>query len=103
MLVHWIWLSTRPHISDRLKVELVRRFQDPETIYFADADSFSQVEGLSAEGLAVLADKQLTEAERILRDCQRENLGILPDSRIYPTRRWYFIIKEGCLILTARP
>ena len=87
MLVHWIWLSTRPHISDRLKVELVRRFQDPETIYFADADSFSQVEGLSAEGLAALADKKLTEAEKILRDCQRENLGILTYlDAAYPAR-----------------
>ena len=87
MLVHWIWLSTRPHISDRLKVELVRRFQDPETIYFADADSFSQVEGLSAEGLAALADKKLTEAEKILRDCQRENLGILTyQDAAYPAR-----------------
>ena len=87
MLVHWIWLSTRPHISDRLKVELVRRFQDPETIYFADADSFSQVEGLSAEGLAALAAKKLTEAEKILRDCQRENLGILTyQYAAYPAR-----------------
>ena len=87
MLVHWIWLSTRPHISDRLKVELVRRFQDPETIYFADADSFSQVEGLSAEGLAALAAKKLTEAEKILRDCQRENLGILTyQDAAYPAR-----------------
>ena len=63
MLVHWIWLSTRPHISDRLKVELVRRFQDPEAIYFADGDSFSQVEGLSPEGMSALADKNLAEAE----------------------------------------
>ena len=87
MLVHWIWLSTRLHISDRLKVELVRRFQDPEAIFFADADSFSQVEGLSAEGLSALADKNLKEAEKILRDCRRENLGILTyQDEGYPAR-----------------
>ena len=87
MLVHWIWLSTRTHISDRLKVELVRRFQDPEAIYFADADSFSQVEGLSAEGMSALADKNLAEAEKILRDCRRENLGILTyQDAAYPAR-----------------
>ena len=64
MLVHWIWLSTRPHISERLKVELVRHFQDPEAIYFADEASFSHVEGLTPEGMSALADKNLTEAER---------------------------------------
>ena len=87
MLVHWIWLSTRPHISDRLKVELVRHFQDPEAIYFADADSFTQVEGLTPEAMAALADKNLTEAEKILRDCRRENLGILTyQDAAYPAR-----------------
>ena len=87
MLVHWIWLSTRPHVSDRLKVELVRRFQDPETIYFADKESFAQIEDLSEEGRASLADKNLTEAEKILRDCRRENLGILTyQDAAYPAR-----------------
>ena len=87
MLVHWIWLSTRPHVSDRIKVELVRRFQDPEAIYFADAESFAQVDGLTEEGRAALADKNLTEAEKILRDCQRENLRILTyQDAAYPAR-----------------
>ena len=87
MLVHWIWLSTRPHISDRLKVELVRHFQDPEAIYFADTASFSQVEGLSPEGMSALMDKNLAEAEKILRDCRRENLGILTyQDASYPAR-----------------
>ena len=87
MLVHWIWFSTRPHISDRLKVELVRRFQDPEAIYFADTDSFAQVEGLSEEGKSALADKNLANAETILRDCQRENLSILTyQDASYPAR-----------------
>ena len=77
MLVHWIWLATRSHVSDKLKVELVRQFQDPEAVYFADSDSFFQIEGLSDEGKTALTDKNLTEAEKILRDCQRENLSIL--------------------------
>ena len=87
MLVHWIWLSTRMHISDRVKVELVHRFQDPEAIYFADKESFLQVENLSEEGRNALADKNLTEAEKILRDCRRENLGILTyQDAAYPAR-----------------
>ena len=87
MLVHWIWLSTRAHINERVKVELVHRFQDPETIYFADSDSFAQIEGLSDAGKITLADKNLAEAEKILRDCRRENLGILTyQDAAYPAR-----------------
>ena len=54
MIVHWIWLATRPDISDRLKVELVRHFQDPENIYFADPESYREVEGISGEGIAAM-------------------------------------------------
>ena len=87
MLVHWIWLSTRRSISDRVKAELVRHFQDPEAIYFADAETFSQIENLSDEGKAALADKNLTDAQKILRDCRRENLGILTyQDAAYPAR-----------------
>ena len=87
MLVHWIWLSTRRSISDRVKAELVRHFQDPEVIYFADAETFSQIENLSDEGKAALADKNLTDAQKILRDCRRENLGILTyQDAAYPAR-----------------
>ena len=87
MIVHWIWLATRPHVSDRVKVELVRHFQDPEAVYFADADSFSEIGGLTEEGKAALADKELRDAEKILRDCQRENLSILTfQDAAYPAR-----------------
>ena len=87
MLVHWIWLATRAHINERVKVELVRHFQDPEAVYFADAASYLQIEGLSEEGKAALADKCLTEAEKILCQCQRENLGILTyQDAAYPNR-----------------
>lgn len=87
MLVHWIWLAIRNHVSDRLKVELVRHFQDPETIYFADAESYGVVSGISAEGKAALADKNLQEAENILRLCRRKNLNILTfQDAAYPAR-----------------
>jgi len=87
MVVHWIWLATRQSISDRVKVELVRHFQDPETLYFADSDSYQAVEGLSPEGFSALKDKDLRPAEKILADCQRENLRILTyQDAAYPGR-----------------
>ncbi len=87
MLAHWIWLATRPHISDRIKAELVRHFRDPETIYFADEENFREIEGLTAEGYVSLQDKSLRDAEKILEDCRRENVGILTyQDAAYPAR-----------------
>ena len=87
MIVHWIWLATRSSISDRLKAELVCHFQDPEAIFYADADSYRQIEGLSPEGIAALLDKDLRPAEKILDDCDRACLRILTyNDAAYPNR-----------------
>ena len=87
MLAHWIWLATRPHISDRIKAELGHRFRDPEARYFADAESFREIEGLTEESHASLMDKNLREADKILTDCRRENIGILTfQDAAYPAR-----------------
>ena len=87
MMVHWIWLATRPSVSDRLKVELLHHFQDPENVYFADPDSYRQVEGLSEEALDALKDKDLQPAQQILEDCRREKLQILTyQDAAYPNR-----------------
>ena len=87
MLVHWIWLSTRAHVGDRTKVELLRHFQDPEGVYFADPESYACIEGLREEGKTALLDKDLSHAEKILRDCHRENLRILTyQDAAYPAR-----------------
>ena len=87
MIVHWIWLATRPNITDWLKVELLHSFQDPENVYFAEPDIYKQIEGLTPEGLEALKDKNLRPAEKILADCQRERLQILTDQdAAYPSR-----------------
>ena len=87
MIVHWIWLATRNAVSDRLKVELLHHFQGPENVYFADADSYRQVEGLTAEGMESLKDKNLRPAEKILQDCRQEKLQILTyQDAAYPNR-----------------
>ena len=75
MLVHWIWLATRPALHDRDKVMLLQRFSDPEEIYFAD--SFSGADPLSQEQLAALRDKDLTQAEEILSQCRKKQIHIL--------------------------
>ncbi|MBO5129827.1 MAG: DNA-processing protein DprA [Oscillospiraceae bacterium] len=87
MLVHWIWLATRPCMHDRVKVELLGQFQDPETVFYADKESYDRVEGLTPEGKDALADKNLRQAQKILEDCERKNLRILTYAdAAYPRR-----------------
>ena len=77
MLLHWIWLAHRPGVSDRMKVRLLQHFRDPEDIYFADAESYRHIEGMTAEAAEGLKDKDLHAAEAALEACRRERLHIL--------------------------
>jgi len=87
MLVHWIWLATRHNVSDRMKVELLRHFRDPEEIYYAGKDTFRIVEGLTDEAFAALQDKSLEKSEWVLHQCKNENLSILTfQDAAYPAR-----------------
>jgi DNA processing protein len=87
MLVHWIWLAHRPGLKDHMKVELLRHFSDPEDIYFADADAFAHVEGLTKENCDSLRDKDLSSSEKILSDVLKYKLHILTYRDVaYPRR-----------------
>ena len=87
MIVHWIWLATRTGISDRIKVELVRHFHDPENVYFAGADGYGMIEDLSEEGLESLKDKDLRPAQQVLADCDRTGARIMTyNDAAYPNR-----------------
>jgi len=87
MLVHWIWLATRPNLNDRLKVEILRHFQDPEDAYFADSGSYEQFDGIPEEAVQSLRDKDLTRAEEILSQCQDKDIRILTyQDAMYPNR-----------------
>ena len=85
MLIHWIWLATRPHIADWVKARLVRHFGDAESVYFAS--DWPGVEGLTEDGIESLKDRDLTTAEEILDECDRTGLRILTyQDATYPKR-----------------
>ena len=87
MLIHWIWFSQRPGLSDRSRAEILQHFQDAEDVYFADAEAFTAVDGLSEEAVASLQDKNLTQAEEILGQCAKKNIHILTwRDAAYPVR-----------------
>lgn len=76
MLAHWIWLATRPDMSDRLKRIVLDAFADAEEVYYADREAYSNVEGLTSEALDALTDKNLQKAEKILETCQAKKIQI---------------------------
>ena len=87
MLLHWIWLAHRPGVSDRMKVRLLQHFPDPEDIYYADGSSYRHVEGITAEAVEALKDKELSSAEVVLEACHREGLHLLTfQDAAYPSK-----------------
>jgi DNA processing protein len=87
MLIHWIWLATRPGITDRIKAVVLEHFGDPEDAFYADSGAYQQIEGLTAEGAETLRDKSLNEARKILAQCTDNNIGILTfQDAGYPAR-----------------
>ncbi len=77
MLIHWIWLATRPGVHDREKAELMRHFRDAEDVFFADGEAYRCVKDLSADAVRGLQDKDIRQAEQILAQCHKKKIHIL--------------------------
>ena len=86
MLIHWIWLATRPNISDREKAALLQHFHDPEGLYYAQKKDLEAL-GWKEEALSALLDKALNPAQKILDDCCDEDISICTyQDATYPAR-----------------
>ena len=87
MLIHWIWLATRPGMNDRLKVAVLECFGDPEDAFYAGSDSYKNVEGITEEAAQALCDKCLHQAQKILEECADLDIHILTmRDAAYPAR-----------------
>ena len=87
MLIHWIWLATRPDLSDRQKLAVLDVFRDPEEVFYAEKASFANVEGMTQAGAEALCDKNLTQAKEILNDCVEKGIQICTfHDGAYPVR-----------------
>lgn len=76
MRIHWLWLATRPGLSDRKKMAILKAFPDPEDVYLADEKELSVISGLTEEEQESLLDKDLKEAEKILETCGEKDIEI---------------------------
>lgn len=87
MLLHWLWLTTRSGLGARSTLALLRHFEDPEAVYFAEADEYKLVEGLDSRAIPALQDKQTDNASQILERCYNADIHLLTlQDAAYPER-----------------
>ncbi len=85
MLKYWIWLTTRKGLGTCSVCQLLRHFASPEAIYHADSKSIETIKGL--HNPEALQDKNLREAEKILRDCRNKGISLVTmQDAAYPRR-----------------
>lgn len=86
-LKYWVWLTTLPGLGQRTKLQLLEHFASPEEIYFAPEEELLLAEGVTKAQCALLADKSLDRAERVLEDCAKDGQFLLTmDDAAYPAR-----------------
>ena len=84
---YWVWLSERRGLPTRVKLQLLEHFGTPENIFYADAEEYLQVEGMTQRLAAQLADKSMAAADRILGECERLGVRVLTmQDADYPVR-----------------
>ena len=76
-LKYWVWLTTLPGLGERAKLQLLAHFGSPEEIYFAPEGELLLAEGITKLQAALLADKSLDRAEKVLEDCARDGQFLL--------------------------
>ena len=87
MLKYWVWLSELKGLRNQTRLALLRRFGDPESIFYADADELLLTDGVERSQLKLLENHDLAPADRILADCQRLDIQLLTLSdAAYPGR-----------------
>ena len=73
MLIYWIWYAQLTQLSPAQKLALLRRFSDPEDIYFSDEIEEEQ--------------KDLTQSRQIAAECQEKGIKLLTfGEEAYPKR-----------------
>ena len=85
MLKYWIWLATRKGMGARSAYLVSRHFATPEAAYFADEAAYEAIDGI--HGRESLLDKDLREAEEILKTCYNRGIFVVTmQDAAYPQR-----------------
>lgn len=85
MLKYWIWLTTRKGLGVRGIYQVMQHFSSPEAAYFADPKEYETIREL--RNPEALQDKNLKEAEKILRECRNKGISVVTmQDAAYPRR-----------------
>lgn len=83
----WLWLANLPRLSSQMKLTLLEHFGGPEQIYYGEKEEYFLVKGMTRQAADVLMNKSLSQADRILGDCDRLGLQIITKQDAgYPDR-----------------
>lgn len=76
-----------PQLKSAQKLALLQRFSDPEEIFHAPEAACDHAQELSQEAAQALCDRDLSQAQKILKQCGEKNIGILTfGDAAYPRR-----------------
>lgn len=86
-LKFWIWLTELKGLSSQTRLALLRHFGTPEDVFYADAGEILLTEGIARDQAALLENRDLSAADKILADCQRLGIDLLTmQDAAYPGR-----------------
>ena len=86
MLLYWIWFAELKEMSLLHKRRLLEQLGDPEEIYRSSDRVYERLQ-LPEKERRALQEKNLQDAESILRDCIKKEIKLLPiTDRAYPPR-----------------
>ncbi len=74
--VYWLWLASKPDLQAAVIRRLTESFGTPEFLYGAERDVLLSA-GLPKRQTDALCDKDLSQAEHILRICEEKKISIL--------------------------
>ena len=86
MLIYWLWLALHPELTDAEKGKLASCISDPEALFFGEAElpASPELEPLLAKAKSA---RSLVTAERVLEQCARGGIRVLPlTDGAYPNR-----------------
>lgn len=77
-LVDWIWLAETIGRSGQVFRKLISRFEHPNQLYAANEETIRKIPGLTERNIAALMNKDQSAAVKILDDCERLGISVLP-------------------------
>lgn len=85
-LEYWLWLSAAP-VGFKAKAQLIKRYGDAETAFFAPDGEYARIDGVSAAEAAALERRDMGAAAFIAEECARTGIAIVTQrDAAYPQR-----------------